>query len=252
MDVKIKKSICKSTYKRIIYFVEYIFNKKNTSNHRYRPNVEFTRLCLRFMEEVMPTVVNTRYLSLNKTILNKYGYNYKVELHAKDVWARVFEPILMYCHDKMKQCRQDGYDLDDRKIPGDIRVHADLFDTACNCMSNIMLDSVGISHGFSECYMLAVRNMIQPEAGSIIINNLMNVLNAMKECEWKHTVRYIWIGFYKNDIKNNKKCYIYLLPKDIVKHLIKYLVNYNCKQQQETRNALKQCETTIQLILQMS
>ena len=54
-------------------------------------------------------------------------------------------------------------------------------------------------------------------------NNLINVYKCVKQCEWKHIIRYIWIGFYKNN--NNKHCYIDLLPKDIVKHLIIYLVN---------------------------
>ena len=31
----------------------------------------------------------------------------------------------------------------------------------------------------------------------------------------------IWIGFYKNE--NNKKCYLYLLSKDLILHIIKFI-----------------------------
>ena len=36
-------------------------------------------------------------------------------------------------------------------------------------------------------------------------------------------VRCIWIAFHKNDEKNNKSCYFYKLPKDIIKYVIKFL-----------------------------
>ena len=68
------------------------------------------------------------------------------------------------------------------------------------------------------------------ENQQIWLKHLIDVFKSVKQCEWKYVIRYIWIGFYKNDTykkKNNKTkhCYFYLLPKDIIKHLIKFIIN---------------------------
>lgn len=49
-----------------------------------------------------------------------------------------------------------------------------------------------------------------------------NVYKFEDLVEWK-ILRLVWIGFHKNS--QNKRCYISLLPKDIVNHVTKFVGN---------------------------
>ena len=51
--------------------------------------------------------------------------------------------------------------------------------------------------------------------------NVSATLYQFINSEWNYMIRYIWIGFYKND----QKCLISLLPQDIVKYMIQFLRN---------------------------
>ena len=75
---------------------------------------------------------------------------------------------------------------------------------------------------------------------------VVDALELNQSLIWDNYVRYIWIGYHKNEIKNKKNekldincnCFISLLPKDIVIHLIDFLVEHTVKQTLNTLQCL--------------
>ena len=51
--------------------------------------------------------------------------------------------------------------------------------------------------------------------------DVLKALSYLRDCEWNHTIRYVWIGFHKND----QQCMISWLPKDLVRYIIRFLGN---------------------------
>ena len=50
---------------------------------------------------------------------------------------------------------------------------------------------------------------------------VLKTLYYLRDCEWNHMFRYLWIGFYKND----QQCVISWLPKDLVRYIMRFLGN---------------------------
>ena len=87
---------------------------------------------------------------------------------------------------------------------------------------------------YAECQVLPIKCVAKP--ATIICNNTnkyyeTNVIvlsvhkyfsfNILLHCVKWDIIRIIWIGFYKND--NNDKCLLNLLPKDVIKHIVKFV-----------------------------
>ena len=144
------------------------------------------------------------------------------------IWLNVFEKIFS-CHylQELKQMTNASLEF-----PRSNK-HMEMVEKACHVLCNLMCENGEIVNQFVQYGLSTVIKLLHEcdydfsstSTTPMYIEYfaIKNVFVSLEKCEWKYMIRYIWIGYYKNDKKNNKKCYIYLLPKDIVKYLIKYL-----------------------------
>ena len=51
--------------------------------------------------------------------------------------------------------------------------------------------------------------------------DVLKTLYYLRDSEWNHMIRYLWIGFHKND----QQCMISWLPKDLVRCIVRFLGN---------------------------
>ena len=68
-------------------------------------------------------------------------------------------------------------------------------------------------------------------------NNYFSFNILFYRISW-NILRLIWIGFYKNE--NNKKCNLYLLSKDLIKYIIKFIGIQSNKKENDIQYENKQ------------
>ena len=192
---------------------------------------------------------------------DNHKYNEKLIEFERNVYKLAIEPIFNYYHELYTVHGNTFEQEPNGTINGFIRGYGTrIVSKACKVLCRMMNDSWYIVTSFEkDNYNPSIMNGIlmahlnkNVEIGELMNINtiaptsyarnmynaheqftlnkefgkdLINVFKCVKQCEWKYMIRYIWIGFYKNNKKTNRRCYIYLLPKDIVKYVVKYLEN---------------------------
>ena len=188
--------------------------------------VELIEACLKFVEMTLPIMVkNSDEINSNSQIEIKSRKS-----DPKQVWTNVFAPILWYYHELYRSRKYTSLDAADE-------TNVNVFYKVCNMISNLVKKDAQITYDCLEYGVPVITSIIGSDSNDIndklkyrekeelYINGLFKVFLTLRKCEWNYIIRYIWIGYYKNSDRKKNKCYIYLLPKDIVKHLIKNLVD---------------------------
>ena len=199
--------------------------------------------CLQLLQTTIKSVSRWKYI--DKLIFTKY------QNVMEYFWNNMMKESLMYYFIKYNDHFEEDKDLVQYMTHYASIIIFDTCDTLCQLVVDLpQVVNIGIgSHVIStmekivdlhvekhnslinDTFSISLQNININQAhehltfNEFLMYRLFKIFFVFKNYEWNNIIRYIWIGFYKNNNKYNKKCYICLLPKDIVKHLIKYIAN---------------------------